>query len=218
MSASHSSSIFQPRETDKCTWVSETEFFDIDDELEEADVTIEDLRAGYDTIAKAFAEAHIPFAAIGGLAFTLLGARPDYLTHDVDFQIHTTPLKLFEKLRTMENVRLKTGLQADNFRIHCQIVKDKWIGVDFLMTNNPVGSQAQKFEGYQVLQITPLLQSKLKSYFAREAERDKSDILFLIEKHSDKINTGVLDGDQVEFFLNGLSGAVLEMSRKVLQV
>lgn len=95
-------SIFQPRSSDKCTWVSEAAFFDIDDEIEELDITLEDLKKGYAIIASALEVAQIPYAAVGGLAFTLLGARPEYLTHDVDFQVHTTPLKLFDVLRNME--------------------------------------------------------------------------------------------------------------------
>lgn len=95
-------SIFQPRSSDKCTWVSEAAFFDIDDEIEELDITLEDLKKGYAIIASALEVAQIPYAAVGGLAFTLLGARPEYLTHDVDFQVHTTPLRLFDVLRNME--------------------------------------------------------------------------------------------------------------------
>ena len=34
-------------------------------------------------------------------------------------------------------LRLKIGLQADNFRVHCNIGSDKWIGVDMLMTSKP---------------------------------------------------------------------------------
>lgn len=35
------------------------------------------------------------------------------------------------------SLRLKIGLQADNFRVHCNIGADKWIGVDMLMTSKP---------------------------------------------------------------------------------
>lgn len=150
---------FQPRPGDACTWVAEAAFYDFDDELEEQDLSLQDLQAGYEILHKAFTEANISFAAIGGFVFSIMGGRED-LTHDVDFQINTTPVELFSKLRTIKKyvfhsslgvclntlifnffplarLRLKIGLQADNFRVHCNIGADKWVGVDMLMTSKP---------------------------------------------------------------------------------
>ena len=81
------------------------------------------------------------------------------------FQINSTSVGLFTKLRTMKRyvlpvfrlfwvtdsclnnfwsffflpkLRLKIGLLADNFRVHCNICADKKIGVDMLMTSRSV--------------------------------------------------------------------------------
>jgi hypothetical protein len=92
---------FQPRPGDTCTWVAETAFYDFDDELEEQVLSLPDLRTGYEILHKAFTEANIPFAAIGDFVFSLIGGGED-LTYDVDFQINSSPVELFTKLRTIE--------------------------------------------------------------------------------------------------------------------
>lgn len=92
---------FQPRPGDACTWVAETAFYEFDDELEEQDLSLQDLHTGYGILHRAFTEASIPFAAIGGFVFSILGGRED-LTNDVDFQVNSTPVELFTKLRTIK--------------------------------------------------------------------------------------------------------------------
>ena len=151
-SLSKTMTTFQPRPGDACTWIPETAFYDFDDELEEQDLSLQDLQIGYEILHKAFTEANISFAAIGDFVFSIMGGRKDP-THDVDFQINSTPVELFTKLRTIEKyvyhtgrtfrsltdyflrLRLKIGLQADNFRVHCNIGTDKWMGVNMLMTS-----------------------------------------------------------------------------------
>lgn len=94
---------FQPRPDDACTWVPEAAFYDFDDELEEQDLlSSQDLQKGYETMHKAFVEANISFAAIGGFVFSVLGGREENVPHDVTFQINSTPVELFTKLRTMK--------------------------------------------------------------------------------------------------------------------
>ena len=92
---------FQPRPSDACTWVAEAAFYDFDDELEEQEISLQDLQTGYDILHKAFTEANISFAALGAFVFSILGGREDP-THDVTFQINSTPVELFTKLRTMK--------------------------------------------------------------------------------------------------------------------
>jgi len=128
---------FQPRPGDACTWVPENDFYDFDDELEDEDLSLQDLKTGYELLQNAFIQANIPFAVLGGFALSILGGRED-LTHDIDFQINSTPVELFAKLRTMDKLRLKIGLQADNFRVHCDIGHDKWVAIDMLMTSKPL--------------------------------------------------------------------------------
>jgi len=94
-------STFQPRPGDACEWVAEADFFDLDDELEEQDLSLQDLQTGYGILHKAFTEAKIPFAAIDGFAFSVMGGRED-LTDDIKFQINGTPVELFTKLRTID--------------------------------------------------------------------------------------------------------------------
>jgi hypothetical protein len=48
-------------------------FFEVDDELEEQDLSLQELQSGYAILQNAFEEANIPFAAIGGFAFSILG-------------------------------------------------------------------------------------------------------------------------------------------------
>lgn len=92
---------FQPRPGDACTWVAEAAFYDFDDELEEQDLlSLRDLQTGYEILHKAFTEANISFAAIGGFVLSILGATGE--AHDVTFQINCTPVELFTKLRTMK--------------------------------------------------------------------------------------------------------------------
>jgi hypothetical protein len=100
---------FQPRPDDACKWVTESDFYDFDDELEEQGLSLQELQTGYEILEKAFKEAKIPFAAIGGFAFSILGGRED-LTHDVDFQINSTPVELFTKLRTIKKYVIIRGV------------------------------------------------------------------------------------------------------------
>ena len=95
---------FQPRPGDACTWVAEAAFYDFDDELEEQDLSLLDLQTGYQFMHKAFVEANIPFAAIGGFAFSVLGGREKegLMLDHVTFQVNSTPVELFAKLRTMK--------------------------------------------------------------------------------------------------------------------
>ena len=105
---------FQPRPGDACQWVPESEFFELDDELEEQELSLQELQTGYEILQNAFTEANIPFAAIGGFAFSILGGRED-LTHDVDFQINSTPVGLFTKLRTMARYVIIRGVITMDF-------------------------------------------------------------------------------------------------------
>jgi hypothetical protein len=121
---------------------------------------------------------------------------------------------------------LKIGLQADNFRVHCNIGADKWIGVDMLMTSKSflkkhISLQKKTFsdnrhteieknldeisgeyKGVKMLDITSLLQTKLMSFAAaRTASRDSSDIMYLVEKYSAAIDASMLDQTQIDYFL-----------------
>lgn len=100
---------FQPRPSDACTWVAEAAFYDFDDELEEQEISLQDLQTGYDILHKAFTEANISFAALGAFVFSILGGREDP-THDVTFQINSTPVELFTKLRTMKRYVFRRSL------------------------------------------------------------------------------------------------------------
>ena len=96
---------FQPRPGDACTWVAEPAFYDFDDELEEQDLSLQDLQTGYEILHKAFTEANISFAAIGGFAFSILGGRreqEELMLDHITFQVNSTPVELFTKLRTMK--------------------------------------------------------------------------------------------------------------------
>jgi len=52
-----------------------------------------------------------------------------------------------------------------------------------------------------MLNVTPLLQTKLKSFTAGTAARDASDIIYLVEMHTGAIDASKLDQTQVNFFL-----------------
>jgi len=93
-------SVFQPREGDLCTWVDENTFFELDDEIQEEDVTLQDLLSGYNIVTAALHNANLRFAAIGGLALTILGGRKGAdMTHDVDLIFNGTVTQLFDILR-----------------------------------------------------------------------------------------------------------------------
>jgi len=213
---------FQPRPGDACTWVAEAVFYDFDDELEEQDLSLQDLQTGYDILHKAFTEASISFAAIGGFVFSILGAaaREEGFTQDeVVFQINSTPVELFTKLRTMKKLRLKIGLQADIFRVHCNIGADKWIGVNMLMTKKNLNEISREYKGVRMLNITPLLQTKLMNFAARTASGDASDIMYLVEIHTTAIDASQLDQAQVDYFLENaeLETKAREAVRRVLK-
>jgi len=92
--------VFQPREGDLCTWVDENKFFDLDDEIQEEDFTLQDLLSGYNIVTAALHKANLHFAAIGGLALAVLGGRTDAnMTHDVDLIFNGTVIQLFDALR-----------------------------------------------------------------------------------------------------------------------
>ena len=52
-----------------------------------------------------------------------------------------------------------------------------------------------------MLNITPLLQTKLMSFAACTASRDASDIMYLVEIHTTAIDASKLDQTQVDYFL-----------------
>lgn len=138
---------------------------------------------------------------------------------------------------------MKIGLQADNFRVHCNIgtESDKWMGVDILMTSKflqtfffithfpltPTPTPTEKnldetsgeYSGVRMLNITPLLQTKLKSFLARTAVRDASDIMYLVEIHTAAIDASKLDQTQVDYFLENaeLEGEARKMAQTVLK-
>lgn len=51
------------------------------------------------------------------------------------------------------SLRLKIGLQADNFRVHCNIGADKWIGVDMLMTSKPFNYPILSFFWFEHIDV-----------------------------------------------------------------
>lgn len=93
-------SVFQPREGDLCTWVDENKFFELDDEIQEEDFSLQDLLSGYKTVAATLHNASVHFAAIGGLAIAILGGRSaTNMTHDIDLLFNGTVTQLFDTLR-----------------------------------------------------------------------------------------------------------------------
>ena len=70
-----------------------------------------------------------------------------------------------------------------------------------------------------MLNITPLLQTKLKSFLARTAVRDASDIMYLVEIHTAAIDASKLDQTQVDYFLENaeLEGEARKMAQTVLK-
>ena len=69
-----------------------------------------------------------------------------------------------------------------------------------------------------MLNITPLLQTKLKSFTTRTAARDASDIMYLVEIHTTAIDAFKLDQTQVNYFLENaeLDGKAKKMAERVL--
>jgi len=70
-----------------------------------------------------------------------------------------------------------------------------------------------------MLNITPLLQTKLMTFAARTASRDASDITYLVEIHSTAIDASKLDQAQVDYFLENaeLDAKKREVARRVLK-
>jgi len=69
-----------------------------------------------------------------------------------------------------------------------------------------------------MLDITPLLQSKLKSFSTREENRDANDVLFLVKTYSKSIKPKELKKEYIDFFLENaqVGKEALEMVKKVL--
>jgi hypothetical protein len=55
----------------------------------------------------------------------------------------------------------------------------------------------------RMLNITPLLQTKLESFASRTAVRDTSDIMYLMEIHTATIDASQLDQTLVDYFSQG---------------
>ena len=70
-----------------------------------------------------------------------------------------------------------------------------------------------------MLNITPLLQTKLMSFAARTLSRDASDIMYLVEKHTTAIDASQLDQAQVDYLLENaeLEAKGREAVRRVLK-
>ena len=70
-----------------------------------------------------------------------------------------------------------------------------------------------------MLDITPLLQTKLMSFAASTASRDASDIMYLVEIHTSAIDASKLDQTQVDYFLENaeLEAKAREAVRRVLK-
>ena len=69
------------------------------------------------------------------------------------------------------------------------------------MAANNVDAISGEYNGVKMLNTTPLLQTKLKSFADRAAARDASDIMYLVEMHASAIDASQLDQGQVDYFL-----------------
>lgn len=69
------------------------------------------------------------------------------------------------------------------------------------MVENDVHAISSDYQGIKMLDITPLLETKLKSYAARAVSRDASDIMYLVEVHTAAIEVSKLNKTQVDYFL-----------------
>jgi len=69
------------------------------------------------------------------------------------------------------------------------------------VVDNNVDAISSDYQGIKMLDITPLLETKLKSYAARTVSRDASDIMYLVEVHTAAIDVSKLDQTQVDYFL-----------------
>jgi hypothetical protein len=69
------------------------------------------------------------------------------------------------------------------------------------LAENNVNKISGEYKGVKMLNVTPLLQTKLKSFAARTAARDASDIMYLVEMHTSEIDASKLDQSQVDYFL-----------------
>lgn len=69
-----------------------------------------------------------------------------------------------------------------------------------------------------MLQITPLIATKLQSFHARQAARDADDIAFLVVKFHKEVQKNKLDKEQIEFFLENAEqeSSVKEQIKKIL--
>ena len=70
-----------------------------------------------------------------------------------------------------------------------------------------------------MLNITPLLQTKLMSFAASIASHDALDIMYLVETHATEIDPSKLDQTQVDYFLENadLEAKAREAVRRVLK-
>lgn len=70
-----------------------------------------------------------------------------------------------------------------------------------------------------MLNITPLLQTKLESFASRTAVRDTSDIMYLVEIHTAAIDASRLDQTLVDYFLENaqLEAKARKMAQTVLK-
>lgn len=98
-------SIFQPRQGDRCVWVSESRFNRLDQAMSLTPVAFDYILRSYKLLEETLIEANIQFAVIGGLAVTLLGGRQHggaLATQDIDLNVNATARSLFGILRTKD--------------------------------------------------------------------------------------------------------------------
>jgi len=89
---------------------------------------------------------------------------------------------------------------------------------DSCITEPSVTGHTTDRKGVIMLQITPLIATKLQSFHARQAARDAEDIAFLVVNYHKEVQKNDLDKDLIEFFLEDaeLNSSVKEQIKNIL--
>ncbi|KAI2601794.1 hypothetical protein GGR54DRAFT_645686 [Hypoxylon sp. NC1633] len=156
---------------------------DLEEEAEEA--SKDQVYQGIDYLVNIFNQQGVNYGLMGGVALQLYG-YDDRETKDSDMVVSVNSRDLLDKIRDDPNISRPSALMAASGTARLFIkFGDQQVASDIFVQG---GDQSPNLEthalgGYNVLHLGPLITSKLR----RSEDKDKDDILWLVQNKSDDI-------------------------------
>ncbi|KAI2637896.1 hypothetical protein GGS26DRAFT_588266 [Hypomontagnella submonticulosa] len=180
------------------------EEYDLDrlDDLEEEaeDASKEQVYKGIDYLVNLYNGQGIRYGLMGGVAMQLYGYQ-DRETKDSDMVVSVNSRDLLDKVKDDDKIARPSGLMAASGTVRL------FINIDGQQVESNIfvqgGDQSppvetHELDGYEVLNIGPLISSKLR----RSEDKDKDDILWLIQNKGDDVKAAadsIDKGKRIDF-------------------